>query len=560
MRTRQSAKAISLVWALGLGVGCSGGTTSPAAAARPLPAFTANAAVVRAPASSTPKQAPAPTTTAPATPFPAGAIGGPGPLTLEAAAPNRSWVVFCQANQDTNRDGELSVNVGPLGELTGDTLNSYLALGNRKPERIDALWAHSGSRWLVVSKGGRATLVDASNNTRTDLSKLNADAREDRALFPKHRSFAFDRAGKSLAFAMVAPRRRFQVGHFDLARLSKQTWLQDAGSLWRTGLAPSGNWVIAQVIKQDTTGNGRLDWPVPVAGNKGRCTSPVQSHPAWLWRGDAPSTWVARLGSSRAKEYRDFAAPLGKEVLFRDHRGRLFLTHGKNKTLLAGKECGARIVHADSQRSLAIVGCAGPPTEKPPPRPSRVKKPRSDEPARSKRKKPPLVARSRWPLMLVGPGYSKDLELTLAPTGNDRWPGDNPRYVALHAGNTPHVVDLESKSVRALQPHDAVIATHGETLLVLRRGRILPTHAATLKPLAPSVMVDAIGDRFQNGRFVYVTPVIVDLSRKRVAGRVGKTVLALGADGLALIAHGADATPNQLAHGPLVWTAGATKN
>src|SRR5690606_5258089 len=127
---------------------------------------------------------------------PTGARGGAFPTTVERVADDRSWVVFCQAPEDTDGDGELRVSLGPRGELVGDELNMYLALAGSEPLLIDALWAVDPSqRWVVVRHLGQALIVDTRTGHRMPAPK-RADLAEAPGAYPLHRGLAFEkRAG-----------------------------------------------------------------------------------------------------------------------------------------------------------------------------------------------------------------------------------------------------------------------------------------------------------------------------------------------------------------------------
>jgi hypothetical protein len=139
-------------------------------------------------------------------PHPAGSLPGPRltafgtghQLVVEAADQARRWAVVCQAREDTNGDGEVTVLVGNHGDMLGDDMEPYFFAIGREEMAIDALVAASptGSHVVFVRRG-RLVLHTAATGTQQDLSALGADARDDSSVFGSHR--AADIFGRVLA-------------------------------------------------------------------------------------------------------------------------------------------------------------------------------------------------------------------------------------------------------------------------------------------------------------------------------------------------------------------------
>src|SRR5262245_45098586 len=64
-------------------------------------------------------------------------IGTAHPYTIEAVTPR--FIILCQAREDTNHNGAISVRVEMHGDTGGDELVPYLILSDGPGERLDVL-------------------------------------------------------------------------------------------------------------------------------------------------------------------------------------------------------------------------------------------------------------------------------------------------------------------------------------------------------------------------------------------------------------------------------------
>lgn len=478
----------------------------------------------------------APPTETSDTPQPAGGIGGPYPTTVERAAGDASWLVYCQAETDSDGDGRLRVSVGPRGDLTGDKLEMRLALGARAPLPIDALWAVDPTeRWLLVEAEGRIEVIDSKTSQVSEFDARDADTVESGETLLPHRSLVLDRRGR-LVFS-----RQSSGGGFEVSSWPATEWLfRGRGKLVRTRVSDDAAWWVIESVDRDTNENGRLDVPLPRRARRSRCRGAFQKFPTWQFQADAVTTRVMSAVSGSVYRVKDFAGPLGDGFMFRDESGALWLRRGKRRVRLAPAECGAQVVHADASRGLALVACRGP---------------QLDERAvarRKRRKSPPVPPRARYPIWLVGDGVYLDLKLELGPTGADRWATTSPRLVPIHAGVERRLLDMDTKTLLPLLPTDSVVATFGTHALLIREGEVELTDPIERRSLLEVADIDVLPTLLVSSPVAWVSPVVLDLARGVVLGSTEGAVYALSTDGRVLQSSH-QAKGDELPLGPLLW-------
>lgn len=154
------------------------------------PQVSAAAPPARAAAAARPAPAPAVVTL----PRGSGAYGTAHPLIVRGFDHAERWLAMCQARTDSDGDGAIAVETGHHGDLRGDAMLLYLALGGGAGVEIDALAATSpDGRYLAIVRGPRLELVDAETGVVTALR--DADVRSDGRPGAPHRAaqFAGDR-------------------------------------------------------------------------------------------------------------------------------------------------------------------------------------------------------------------------------------------------------------------------------------------------------------------------------------------------------------------------------
>lgn len=457
-------------------------------------------------------------------PAPLGAPWGTaGPVSLVAASPDRSWVALCQARADTNGDGRISVEVGAQGELRGDRLDGYFVGQPGAGTRIDAFGgADPSGRYVALVTGGKLVLVDRVARLETTLGEGLVDLRDDRSSFVHPRCVAFDPTGRRLLYL----RKR---GDFDdvavrnLASGVETVVVPGDGDLWRADFDPSGDWIVLRMIATDTNGNGRLEWPVPVALEPFmRCTGPLPRFAAWEHPGDDVTARVAPAEGGPAVDAPGLVVPFGDSLVERDADGALALAKpGGGKTELAKKSCAAKLLYAEPTHGVLVTTCVG-------------KKGHGSD------------------VRIHSHGAEKSLGLVLSAPAGDHFGGWPSRLLPLYPGSDTTLVDVDTGDATNLTPGDRVVAAVGDHALVLRdRSLVLYTRGAPEQTLATAV--DPLSHMQRAGAVVAIAPVVVDVEKGEVLGAADARALAVARDGAVLTASGSSADATRMAVGPLTW-------
>jgi hypothetical protein len=355
-----------------------------------------------------------------------------GAAELLAASATGAWVALCQ----------------------GAPRALSLVLGSGIGEPIDDVLAQDPSgRYLVVrTTGGSAQLIDAVTGHRVDLTAQAADVRRTRSDYGVHRSLNFSADGQLLTYL----RREGQVSQVVVRQLadgSERRFSSGAGEVFRLRLSADARYVALEVLRDDTTQNGKLDWPTPEeVTDKRACTAsalPKFRSFAHLGRGDTPTRAVLDLATGKLRDVAELVTPLGVPLLVRESDASLRLDHDGRRVALAPASCGGRVLFGDAERGLALVSCALP-------------------------KKP--GKRNVW---LFGAGYAKDLRSELYETSTDREAVSGVRLVPLYPGNETALVDLERRELLPLAIGSRVLAVSGDLALVWRGSELLRYDART---------------------------------------------------------------------------------
>jgi hypothetical protein len=437
-------------------------------------------------------------------------IGSDRPTLLIAASAAAHWVAHCEAREDSDGNGAISVSVGPHGALGGDRMQPSLTISDGRAFAIERVAAFDPTgRWVVVMLGGRLVLFDAINGARTDLSALHADARIDGAPYRDHRALAFAADGRAIAYV----RRRAGSELVIVRELAtgSETTIHPSGSVWRLGFDQAGSSLLLHQAER---------WPAPERETLSACIGPVAPIAAWTARGDPVTTAIAPRTGGMAQPAEGFVALLAAGLVVRDEDGRLLLRSG-DETELAPASCGARVLHADARRNLLVVACA--------------------------------AARGRSPLELVGPGSRQPLDIDIAFLAHDHAAAASGRVVALYPSGAPALLDLDQRRMMRLRSGDSVVVTAGARAIVHRGDQLLVVDVesgsetpleGTTRRLAAMLATESIG---------VVPPLVADAARARLIGTIDSEPLAVARDGRVLIALGGGADADRLAVGPLVW-------
>lgn len=434
-------------------------------------------------------------------------------MTLLAASASGSWVALCQGAPPT----------------------ASLVLGSGSGEAIDGVLAQSASgRHLVVLQGGVASLVDAVAGTRVDLSALGADVRRAKQDYGKHRSLSFDATGQHLAYL------RKQGSHSELVVRelgggSEQTFAPGAGELFQLRLSPDARYVTYEVIREDTTRNGKLDWPVPEEPSElracAKAATPKLRSYAYLGRGDATTRAVLSLADGKARDLPELVVPLGTRLLVREADGSLRLDLAGKRGPFAPASCAGRVLFADASREQALVTCVLP-------------------------KKP--GKREVW---LFAGGYSKNLHSELYETSTDREAVTGARLVPLYPGSEASLVDLERREVLPLPAGSRVVQASGSAALVWRDNDLFSYDAEQRKEQRLAQGVAKNPQLLLTGSAALLSPFVVLEAAAPALQSPTSQPLALSSSGYVLAGSPRDqpkeavapAAPPAAIQGPLHW-------
>jgi hypothetical protein len=446
------------------------------------------------------------------------------PVTLQTVGHGGRFLVYCAARVDTDENGRLEVRVGALGALAGDQLRPELAIGGKPPELIDDLLGYDDSgRYVVVRITRIVSLIDVSGGTRTDLSALGFDDRDDVLPERQHRALAFDPRGELLAY--VRKGEPDQVIVRTLATGAERVLTDVPGQPFRFSWSPDGEWLLVSSAVEDTGENGRIDFPARLAKTaRLSCASPIPRLSVRPEFGDRPSTFVVRREETAARRVPDLVMPFGSDLLTRVKDGPLVLELGGKKRPLTRPDCGSRVLHADPSRGLLLVACST--------------------------TKLPLRAN----VELLTPTGRADLGVAVHPTSIDRWPAvPPPRLVPLYPGSEVMLIDLDQKKALPLRPGDRVMTTSGARALV-RRGSSIVLYDAEAKS-ETQLLADTgrFADVVLQGSLVAIGSRVIDVNEAKLLGNVDGRPLALTRDGDVLIADGGAPSAERVALGPLRW-------
>jgi hypothetical protein len=177
-----------------------------------------------------------------ATPAPT-QIGTPHPVLLQDFANDGSWLVICQAREDTDHDGKIEVGVGFHGNLVGDAMKPYLVFGSGSGMPIDELVARDDdSTWLAFARHGKLFVSDAAGHA-TELP--GADVR---GASSTEASMASD---GSRVLYLRSDRGSPAASHIVIRELPSGTErvIDAGGSVWHAMVSDGGHWAAVAVMR-----------------------------------------------------------------------------------------------------------------------------------------------------------------------------------------------------------------------------------------------------------------------------------------------------------------------
>ena len=435
-----------------------------------------------------------------------GDIGAAGPAEVLAASPSGAWVALCQG--------------------TPRTLS--LVLGSGTGEAVDDLYARdqAGRHLVVRTLAGGAQLIDTLTGARVDLSALGADVRRTRTDYAAHRALSFSPDGQQLAYL----RRQDQKSQLVVRQLetgSERSFDTGPGEVFSLHFSADARFIRLQALREDTTHNGKLDWPTPeeTAGKRACPSSALPKFRSFGYqgRGDALTRAVLQLSDGSLRDVPELITSLGASLLVRETDGSLRLDQNGKRSPLAPASCAGRVLFADAERGLLLVSCA------------LAKKPGK---------------RGVW---LFGSGYAKDLQSELYETGTDREAAQGVRLVPLYPGSEAALVDLERRELLPLATGSRVVSVAGDVALVWRGSDLYRYDARTKTESRLAQSVAKNPDLLLAGATVLLSPfVIVDAFATALKSPSDRP-LAVSTTGHVLAGSLATSASGDAIQGPLHW-------
>ncbi|MEP7052311.1 MAG: hypothetical protein ABJB12_18235 [Pseudomonadota bacterium] len=448
-------------------------------------------------------------------------FGNPAPLLVERASPDGRWLTICQARRDTTGDAQMSAGGGTRGAPRADEFARYLLTPAEQLVHEGLLGADASGRFVLLMQQGAFVLWDSQRRTSLDLSALGADSRLSAESFAELRTVAFDATSEHVLYARSGssgPRIVIR----NLGDATERTLDPGQGVIWRARFAPTGSFVVAELISADSNKNGKEDFPAPLLATPRACRLGPERFHAWSERGDRPETVLLPLAGGAAVHEPDLLMPVRDALLLRDPAGALLIERAGKKRVLEPAACKGRVVYADPERELFIVGCVQP-------------------------KKTGHVS-----LDLITTAGRKPLDLELASVEYDREVGDPARLVALYPGAETVLFDADKREVWKLQPGDSVIATRAARALVRRGSALVMYDADTHSEQALPGTLNKYPEVLVTPPFAFVSPVLVNVDTAQIAGTLEQRPLALSSTGQLLVGD-SDPDNSGLTRGPLHW-------
>ncbi len=460
-------------------------------------------------------------------------FGTENPLIVVTASPARNWMVLCQARQDTDGNGRVSVSVGPTGELEGDALQTYFVAADSRETRIRQFLGNDPSgRYVAYRTENELWLLDTVTNNQIDLAANGAETTDDGQSFTTHRALSFGPRGRSVAYLRTVSGETTVVVR-DLVSGEQREHPVGSGLVGRLSFEPDGDFIRLDVVLADSNGNGRVQWPFPPAKDKsGPCAGPIPRYNVWQFPGDESKPRLLRLSTGELIDAPGFVMTVGENIVVRNDTAELrLLTPSGERRKISSDTCNARVLHADAKRETVVFGCAG-------------------------------AYGARRDIFLRTPTARKHLNVDIAAFEQDTRFDGYPDWLALYPHNDSTLLNLEDGELYKLPEGSRTLATFTTNALVDDGGKLLFAHLdgadtkpklhwtatnRTRKPLEPLLIalpLIALGEE------------LFDIEHRRWLGRFSQTPLAVSSDGRGLIPR-RPGTDRRLALGPVQWEAAA---
>jgi hypothetical protein len=443
-------------------------------------------------------------------------------VSIGAVDPQGRWVLFCEAAGDSSSQAVLEAQLAKQPSLLGDLFKPQLARYNSRTVSVIALLAASpDGRYLVIySEGNGPELLDIETGQTENLSSIELDTRTD-GLPGDLRSVAFSNNSSKLALVLHEQQPRVVVK--DLAANRVFEIVPVGIRVWRIAFDASDQFVVLREVLEDTNHNGRVDWPMPMRNvTESRCLTPIPAHAAFSATGDDAQITIASVTGGTARPQPGFVTALGSSVIVKQPGGALAAIEGSHSRSISSPDCNAQVIGVAPQYGRILAGCR-------------------DSNGRAKVELESLT------------GVQKlDLDV---PTSSVDWVvPESGQYAVIYSGARSCLIDLVGEKAIELENRDQVLA-QGKSGIVIRRGSAIILYNPSTGAFETLLGDVRPGTRVIPGKLTaLVGSTVINADQGRVQGSLSSPVLALGANGCALVSSGHSSTVRQLPRGPLTWS------
>jgi len=434
-------------------------------------------------------------------------VGAAGPTTLAGAAADGSWIALCQARADTDHDGVIDVKSTNWG-LTGDQLAAYLVIGSGEGAAVDDIHANDPSKRRLVIERNKRLILFQPPKPELDLTKLGAT------------SARFDRSGDHLVYAVNVGKAE----HLRVRDLATEHEIElDPGPGVIDSYSAADGWVMVKMLAKQ--GHG------VISGShqpRRRCWVGTNSDMV-TQTGTPPTDKLIPISGGAARVVPGLLYVLGTQLLRRTNDGALVTESGDGVTHeLVPASCAGFVMSSDPIARSVVVACKG----------GHLFEYRTGTQRRS-------------------------IGVTIAPpTADAGFDGGRFLIESGKDGNSV-IIDLELATKRETGLFQNLEYARGDLAIVQRGNIVVAIDGAHERVLGN---VERYPLTLLADRFLYIEPVLIDLSTGRAVGiapsrsmlvhgfkqDVVANVKAVANDGLLLVGFGGgryDPTP-----GPLEWT------
>jgi hypothetical protein len=419
-------------------------------------------------------------------------VGSKAPTEVVATARDGSWVLLCQAREDSDGNGILDITSDSQGSY-GDQQHAYLVLGSGDGEPIDDIIAVDPSgRRAVIERDQRLMMIQPGLGSELDLTALRAsrDARE--AYFE---DVAFDPTGEYLVYSRELPAVPRVIVIRELASGKERVVDPGPGQLDSFSITRDGHTIEARVFAMRP---GDQPWQTSRERPHGRCWTSAPPDSITVSGTPAEMRRIPFRGVHEVpREIPGFIGFVGDRVVARAASGALMIeSPGARPSELSPASCVGHIVAVST--ASVIVAC------------------------------------NTGALMEVGKGTQRPLGVTILPPTEDNLQHAERFLAAWNVNGTYRLIDLRNGAVTD-GAKDWLLAERGSRSLLIRDNKLVVVEATGERVIAD--LHERVYDRDEAqvlvaGSFAYISPgyrpaaaLLVDMTTGTVIGGPPRSTL-----------------------------------